>query len=100
MRNTTLVLIAIVTACFLMISQNAVAEVSSDAGNGAYMLTGPVQHGNDTLGQMSMVPTPGRPTTVTSSSGTFTVESFFDVFTELRDRGGKLPSRVLLRRLH
>jgi len=82
MKNATLVLMTIVIACGLIVSQEALAD-------GRYSLTGPVQlPGNGILHSMTMIPSTGGAQTtgrLDSGGGDFAVDSFFDVFTELGD---------------
>jgi len=79
MKNTTLVLLTIVIACCLIVSQTALAD-------SRYSLTGPtVVYGNGgILDNLILTPTVGHPTMVKSGGTPFgTADSFFDVFTEL-----------------
>ena len=89
MRNATLVLMTIVIACCLIVSQEALAD-------GRYSLTGPVefvgQDRNGLLNNMAMVPT--DPffdvfADVPSGGARYPADSFFDVFVELSVDGGR-----------
>ena len=83
MKNATLVLMVIAIACCLVVSPEASAK------NDRYSLTGPVTYGENVLKNMTMAPVvqtnssqPNR-TIVDPNGGRFSVDSFFDVFTEL-----------------
>jgi hypothetical protein len=90
MKNTTLILMTIVTSCCLVVSQEASAGVVADAVR--FVLVDPVNYESVAdLDDMIMSPSSGaaNPTTVHSSDPggpTFAVDSFFDVFTEMSAR--------------
>ncbi|MDP6527067.1 MAG: hypothetical protein QGH15_23055 [Kiritimatiellia bacterium] len=81
MKNATLVLMTIVTACCLIVPRDASAALAAESVRGVYELPDPLPATIDTeILSMSLTP---RSSIYIFGGNSFQVDSFFDVFTEL-----------------